>query len=73
MGDIIELFVIALAVIIGVPVGLSLLIFAIRRIFLSVSGEAKRTPGKETLESSFGCVFMTILCIILIVWILTVI
>lgn len=73
MGDIIELFVIALAVIIGVPVGLSLLIFAIRRIFLSVSGEAKRTPVKETLESSFGCVFMTILCIILIVWILTVI
>ena len=28
---------------------------------------------KDTLESSFGCVFMTILCIILIVWILTVI
>ena len=73
MGDIIELFVIALAVIIGVPVGLSLLIFAIRRIFLSVSGEATRTPAKDTLESSFGCVFITILCIILIVWILTVI
>lgn len=73
MGDIIELFVIALAVIIGVPVGLSLLIFAIRRIFLSVSGEAMRTPAKDTLESSFGCVFMTILCVILIVWILTVI
>lgn len=73
MGDIIELFIIALAVIIGVPVGLSLLIFAIRRIFLSVSGEAKRTPAKDTLESSFGCVFMTILCVILIVWILTVI
>ena len=73
MGDIIELFVIVIAVIIGVPVGLSLLIFAIRRIFLSVSGEATRTPAKDTLESSFGCVFMTILCIILIVWILTVI
>ena len=73
MGDIIELFVIALAVIIGVPVGLSLLIFVIRRIFLSVSGEATRTLAKDTLESSFGCVFMTILCIILIVWILTVI
>ena len=73
MGDIIELFVIALAVIIGVTVGLSLLIFAIRRIFMSVSGEATRTPAKDTLESSFGCVFMTILCIILIVWILTVI
>lgn len=73
MGDIIELFIIALAVIIGVPVGLSLLIFAIRRIFLSVSEEATRTPAKDTLESSFGCVFMTILCIILIVWILTVI
>lgn len=73
MGDIIELFVIALAVIIGVPVGLSLLIFAIRRIFLSVSGEAAHTPAKDTLESSFGCVFMTILCVILIVWILTVI
>lgn len=73
MGDIIELFVIVIAVIIGVPVGLSLLIFAIRRIFLSVSGEATRTPAKDTLESSFGCVFMTILCVILIVWILTVI
>lgn len=73
MGDIIELFVIALAIIIGVPVGLSLLIFAIRRIFLSVSGEATRTPAKDTLESSFGCVFLTILCIILIVWILTII
>ena len=73
MGDIIELFFIALAVIIGVPVGLSLLIFVIRRIFLSVSGEATHTPAKDTLESSFGCVFMTILCIILIVWILTVI
>lgn len=73
MGDIIELFVIVIAVIIGVPVGLSLLIFAIRRIFLSVSGEATRTPAKDTLESSFGCVFMTILCVILIVWLLTVI
>lgn len=73
MGDIIELFAIALAIIIGVPVGLSLLIFVIRRIILSASGEAKHTPAKETLESSFGCVFITILSIILFVWLLSII
>lgn len=67
MGDIIGLFAILLAIIIGVPIGFSLLIFIIRRIFLSISGETKRTPAKETLENSFGCIFLMIICIILIV------
>lgn len=54
MVEIIGLFAIGLAFIIGVPVGLSLIIFIIRRLFLSITGDARRTPAKETLESSFG-------------------
>lgn len=73
MVEIIGLFAIGLAFIIGVPVGLSLIIFIIRRLFLSITGEARRTPAKDTLESSFGCVFMTIVYIAITIWIITLI
>lgn len=67
MADIIG----ALFILAGFIIGIALLIFIIRRIFLSIKGEDKRVPMKDTLETSFGCVIITIMAITFIIWILS--
>lgn len=71
MDDIIGALFILAGFIFGIPIGIALLIFIIRRIFLSITGEARRVPVKDTLETSFGCVIFTIMAIAFIIWILS--
>lgn len=69
--SIFEAFILLAGIIFGIPIGIALLIFVIRRLFLSITGEAKSVPAKDTLETSFGCVIVTIMAIAFIIWILT--
>ena len=69
--SIFEAILLLMAYIIGIPAGIALFVFIISRGYLTLTGEAKRTPVKETLENSFGCVIVSIIAITFIIWILT--